>query len=171
MTNLLDLYKAWRKRRAKEKTLVLLKEETGTSLIRAAHETLSQYDGSSLSEGYHKSIGELIRVEFSFDPMALLEAAELFADVIGHDDYIPQSFAQPDRQSLTLDEWLTVNGAYVRTSLWYPRMLEAISMLHGALRAAEVCATDKHSYYLRRSKMLISDISELARVLITLEGK
>lgn len=171
MTNLLDLYKAWRKRKAREKTLSLLKEETGTSLLSAAIETLSQYEGTSLSEGYHKSIGELIRVEFSFDPMKLLEAAELFADVIGHDDYIPANFAQPDRYTTTLDEWLTVNGAYVRTSLWYPRMREAVSMLHGALRTAEVCATDKHSYYLRRSKMLISDISELARVLITLEGK
>lgn len=171
MTNLLDLYKAWRKQRVEKKTLGSLKEETGTSLLRLAHETLSRYDGQSLGEEYHKSTGELIRVEFSFDPMKLLEAAEMFADVIGRDDYVPPTFAQPDRYTTTLDEWLTVNGAYVRTSLWYPRMREAVAMLHGALRAAEVCAVDKHSYYLRRSKMLISDISELARVLITLEGK
>ena len=169
--NLLGRFKAWRRANASHNLLRALTEETGTSALQVVNTVFANCDGRCLNEEYHRSKGELIRVEFSFDPVKLLSVTEEFAEIFGNDQYIPVSFEQPARYETTFDGWLTIDGAYVRTALWYPRMREATSMLHEALRTAEVCATDKHSYYLRRSKMLISDLSQLARVLVQLEGK
>lgn len=170
----MSIVKWWKARQRARRLKVLpnrLASETGTELVHLVIEAFTLVGGERLGKKYHRSFGELIRVEFSNNPLALLTATEELAEIIQRDAYLPNTFVFGDRRQTNLDSWLTVDGAYVRGSLWYPLMQEATENLLKALLTADICAMEKRDYYQRRSKMLMLDLAELARVLVALEDE
>jgi len=161
--------KEWLRKRRRSKMSELIKTSSGTELVGLVQEVVESFDFADFDRRYHRSVGELIRVEFFCGPVVLLERMEALSTAMAKDGYIPDSFTFNDKQKTNLDDWLTVNGAYLLALPWSVRLKEELATLHSAMRAADVCEVEKRSYYLRRSKMLLQDLGEVSRALLAFE--
>lgn len=166
---MLKLFNEWRRKRRRNKMRELIKVSSGTDLVGLVQEVVESFDFTDFDRRYHRSVGELIRVEFFCGPVVLLERMEALSTAIAKDGYIPDSFTFNDKQKTNLDNWLTVNGAYLLALPWSVRLKEELATLHSTMRAADVCEVEKRSYYLRRSKMLLQDLAEVSRALLAFE--
>lgn len=165
----------WRrfKRRSERKNLRKLLVEPrarGWTTLVYVGRVLELFDSGRFERQYHQVDGELIRVELSSDPVALLTLTEELGLAVGQSATLPSTFVFNDRVTYDLDSWLTVDDSYyLRLTRWIPQLAEHVSEVQRHLKQAEICGDELVSYYNRKAGPLIKDLTNLALALLDLE--